>query len=184
MARRQRRDALERARVYSDPLQHALIAAAVTAPLAARAGPGVLATAVTAALVIDVDHVIAARSVRVRDTTALSQRPRTHSLLTAALAGALVGAAAGPVHGWAAFSALGSHLLHDAGDRAAPTPVLWPWRPADQLGRRVQLAGTLLLTTGSAMIAGCAAARRPARAAACAGGDRAAAWRRTGSGRR
>ena len=138
--------------VYSDPLQHAAIAAAVVAPLAARAGRRVLGTAVTAALVIDVDHAVAARSMWPRDTTALSQRPRTHSLLTAAGAGALVAAAAGPVHGWAAFAGLGSHLLHDAGDRAAPTPVLWPFRPARQLGRRRQLAGTLLLTVGSAAI--------------------------------
>ena len=33
-------------RVYSDPLQHAAIAAVVVAPLAARAGRSVLATAV------------------------------------------------------------------------------------------------------------------------------------------
>ena len=144
--------------VYSDPVQHAAIAAAVVAPLAASADRRVLATAVTAALVIDVDHAVAARSVRVRDTTALVQRPRTHSLLTAAAAGSLVAAAAGPVHGWAVFAALGSHLLHDAGDRAAPTPVLWPFRPARQLGRRRQLAGTLLLTVGSFVI-GRAAAR-------------------------
>lgn len=173
MPRRRPRDGPHPAQVYSDPLQHALIAAAVTAPLAAHAGPRVLATAVTAALVIDVDHAIAARSVRVRHTTALAQRPRSHSLLTAALAGGLVTAAAGPLHGWAAFSGLGSHLLHDAGDRAAPTPVLWPWRPARQLGRRVQLAGTVLLTTGSAVIAGCAAAR--ARASGAADSDDGAA---------
>ena len=76
-------------------------------------------------------------------------------------------ARAGPAHGWATFAALGSHLLHDAGDTAAPTPVLWPLRPARQLGRRYQLAGTLLLTTASAA-AGYAASRARARAAACA----------------
>ena len=84
--------------VYSDPLQHAAIAAAVVAPLAARAGRRVIGTAVTAALVIDVDHAVAARSMWPRATTALAQRPRTHSLLTAAAAGALVAVAAGPVH--------------------------------------------------------------------------------------
>jgi hypothetical protein len=171
MSGRQRQEAVGRVQVYSDPLQHVLIAAVVTAPLVARGGRRVLATAATAALVIDVDHAIAARSVRVRDTTSLGLRPRSHSLVTAALAGSLVAAAAGPLHGWAAFSALGSHLLHDAGDRAAPTPVLWPWRPARQLGRRVQLAGTLLLTTGSAIVA------------ACAGGGSGAASPQTASGR-
>ena len=120
-------------------------------------------------LVIDVDHVIAARSARRATPPGSHQRPRSHSLLAAALAGALVAARAGPAHGWATFAALGSHLLHDAGDTAAPTPVLWPLRPARQLGRRRQLAGTLLLTTASAA-AGYAASRARARAAACADG--------------
>ena len=169
-------------RAYTDPLQHAAIAAVVVAPLAARAGRRVVATAVAAALVIDVDHAVAARSIRPRATTALARRPPTHSVLVVAGAGALVSAAAGPVHGWAAFAALASHLLHDAGDRAAPTPLLWPWRPARQLGRRAQLAGTLALTTGSAVIGRAAA---PARAADAArgGGAAAAAWRRTTSAR-
>lgn len=165
-------------RTYSDPLQHAAIAAIVTAPLAAREGRRVLATAVTAALVIDVDHAVAARSVRPRDTTALATRPRTHSLLTITGAAAIVTVAAGPSHGWAAFAGLASHLLHDAGDDAAPTPVLWPFRPARQLGRRTQLAGTLVLTAASA-VAGSAAARARARAAAGAGGAGAAAPPRT-----
>jgi membrane-bound metal-dependent hydrolase YbcI (DUF457 family) len=180
--RQTRPDLARRVRVYSDPLQHAAIAAVVVAPLAARVGRRVSATAVTAALVIDADHAVAARSIRPRDTTALAQRPRTHSLLAAAGAGAVVSAAAGPAYGWAVFAALGSHLLHDAGDRAAPTPVLWPWRPARQLGRRVQLAGTLALTTGSAVIGRAAARARPA-AAAGAGGVDAARWPRTASTR-
>jgi len=157
-------------RVYSDPFQHAAIAAAVVAPLAARTPRRVLTTAVAAAVVIDLDHVIAAGSPRPRHTTGLDQRPRSHSLLAAALAATLVGVRAGPAHGWATFAALGSHLLHDAGDTAAPTPVLWPFRPAGQLGRRRQLAGTLLLTTGSAA-AGYAASRARARAVAGADGD-------------
>jgi membrane-bound metal-dependent hydrolase YbcI (DUF457 family) len=169
-------------RVYSDPLQHAAIAAVVVSPLAGRAGRRIYATAVAAALLIDADHAVAARSIRPRDTTALAQRPRTHSLLAAAGAGALVSAAAGPAHGWAAFAALGSHLLHDAGDDAAPTPVLWPWRPARQLGRRAQLAGTLALTTASAL-AGFAAARARSPVAGGAAGAGAAAWPRTTSSR-
>src|ERR1700750_2015686 len=88
-------------RVYSDPLQHALIAAAVVAPL--RGGRPVLATAVAAALAIDADHVVAARSLRVRATTALAARPRSHSLIAALGAGAVVAAVAGRRHGWAAF---------------------------------------------------------------------------------
>jgi membrane-bound metal-dependent hydrolase YbcI (DUF457 family) len=172
-----RRDLAWHVRVYSDPLQHAAIAAVVVAPLA-RVDRRVLGTAVASALIIDADHVVAARSLRPTHTTALSRRPPTHSLLAAAAAGAIVAATAGPTHGWAAFAALGSHLLHDAGDGAAPTPVLWPWRPARQLGHRVQVAGTLALTTASAL-AGFAASR--ARPASAAGADAAGAapWPRT-----
>jgi membrane-bound metal-dependent hydrolase YbcI (DUF457 family) len=151
---------VSRLQVYSDPFQHALIAAAVAAPLVPAAGPSVLRTAVTAALVIDVDHAVAARSIRVRDTTALATRPRTHSLVTALGAGALVTVAAGPVHGWAAFGGLVSHLLHDAGDRAAPTPVLWPFRPARQLGRRRQAVVTAGLVLGSVLVSRAAATSR------------------------
>jgi len=145
-------------RVYSDPLQHAAIAAAVAAPLVPRAGRRVLVTAVAAATVIDVDHAIAARSLRLRATTSLATRPRSHSLLTALAAGTAMTAAAGPAHGWAAFGALVSHLLHDAGDDAAPTPVLWPFAPARQLGRRWQLAATAALMLGSVAVSRATAA--------------------------
>src|SRR5689334_10527 len=167
--------------VYTDPLQHVAIAAAVAGPLVPRAGARVLATAAAAALLIDIDHAVAARSLRIRDTTSLATRPRTHSLLTALGAGTLVGAAAGPLHGWAAFGALASHLLHDAGDRAAPTPLLWPFAPARQIGRRRQLAGTAGLVLASAVVSGAwaAAARRRASAAGDGGGG-AAARPRTG----
>jgi membrane-bound metal-dependent hydrolase YbcI (DUF457 family) len=174
-----RRDWRRRARVYSDPFQHAALAAAVVAPLAVKADRRVLTTAIAAALAIDVDHAVAARSVRVSRTTALAARPRTHSLLGAALAGAAVAAAAGRLHGWAAFAGLGSHLLHDAGDRAAPTPLLWPVRPPAQTGRRIQLAGTAALTMASAAIA----ARARARGAAGDGGGAGAGRPRTASGR-
>jgi hypothetical protein len=146
-------------RVYSDPFQHALIAAAVVTPLTRGRGWGLAGTAVAAALAIDVDHAVAARSWRVRDTTALPARPRTHSLVTTLGTGAVVTAAAGPLHGWAAFAGLTSHLLHDAGDRAAPTPLLWPFAPARQIGRRRQVAGTALLIAGSVLLSRAAAPR-------------------------
>ena len=148
-----------RVRIYSDPLQHVLIASAVIAPLAPGAGRRVFATAAAVALLIDVDNAVAARSLRVRDTTALPQRPRSHSLIVAAGLGALVAAGAGPRHGWVAGAALASHLLHDAGDRAAPTPLLWPFAPARQIGRRRQLAGTALLALGSVLISRAGAPR-------------------------
>jgi membrane-bound metal-dependent hydrolase YbcI (DUF457 family) len=144
----------------------------VAAPLVRPAGRRVLATAVAAALVIDVDHAVAARSVRVRDTTALPARPRTHSLVTAVAAGAAIARAAGPVHGWAVFGALASHLLHDAGDRAAPTPVLWPFAPARQLGRARQLAlsSALLIASLALSRATAVPSTEPLSAAAGDGG--------------
>ena len=147
------RDLRRTARTYTDPAQHAALACLTVWPLAARSDRQLLRTAVIAALLIDVDHAVAARSVRPSDTTALDRRPPTHSLLAAAAVSSLVTAFAGGAHGWACFAALASHLLHDAGDRAAPTPVLWPFRPAAQLGRRVQLAGTGALIAISALAA-------------------------------
>jgi membrane-bound metal-dependent hydrolase YbcI (DUF457 family) len=155
---------VRRIQVYTDPLQHALIAAAVAAPLARAAGRRVFVSAVAPALVIDVDHAVAARSVWIRDTTSLPTRPRTHSLVMALAAGTAVARAAGPVHGWVVFGALASHLLHDAGDRAAPTPVLWPFAPPRQLGRRVQIAGTAALVAVSSAMAASARARSSASA--------------------
>jgi hypothetical protein len=174
-----RRRAPSRLRVYSDPLQHALIAAFVVTPLVPRAGSRVIATAVAAATAIDVDHAVAARSFRVRATTSLPARPRTHNVFTALGAGAAMGAAAGPAHGWAAFSALLSHLLHDAGDTAAPTPMLWPFAAARQLGRRWQLAGTVGLALGSAALSRALAEPSRGRSPARAGDDGAAALPRT-----
>jgi len=168
-----------RVRVYSDPLQHALIAAAVVAPLVPRWGTSVVRTAVAASIAIDADHVVAARSLRVRNTTSLSTRPRSHSLITALGAGAAVAAVAGREHGWATFSALTSHLLHDSADRFAPTPLLWPFAPARQLGRLPQLVGTVLLALGSAAVSRAMAGPSAAPSAADANGDGAAVPPRT-----
>ena len=96
---------------------------------------------------------------RARPRRGRARRPRTHSLLTPAATGVAVAAAAGSLHGWAAFAGLASHLLHDAGDTAAPTPLLWPFAPARQIGRRRQLAGTALLLLGSALVSRAAARR-------------------------
>jgi membrane-bound metal-dependent hydrolase YbcI (DUF457 family) len=149
--------------VYTDPLQHAAIAATVAAPL----GRAAVRAAVAAALVIDLDHAVAARSVRVRDTTALDTRPRTHSIVTALTAGLVVARARGWVEGWAVFSGLVSHFLHDAGDHAAPTPMLWPFAPARQLGRRRQVVFTAALVAVS--LAAATASRR--RTSSASGGS-------------
>ena len=138
-----------------------------------------MGTAIASSFLIDLDHAVAARSLRVRATISLPTRPPSHSLLTALGAGGLVAAAAGPVHGWAAFAGLTSHLLHDAGDRAAPTPLLWPFAPARQIGRRRQVAATPLLFLGSVAVSRATAGASPGPSSAAAGGDGAAAVPRT-----
>jgi hypothetical protein len=132
----------------TDPFAHALLAAAVAAPLGRRA----MATAVIAGTAIDVDHVVAARSARPLAMLSLETRPRSHTLLGAVALGAAGAAAGGPVHGWAAFAGLASHLLRDASDDAAPTPLLWPLRPARQIGRAPAAAGVAVLALGSWVI--------------------------------
>ena len=127
--------------------------------MAAPLGRGPVCTAAAAAVAIDVDHAVAARSLRVGPMISLATRPRSHSLLAAAGAGAAVTAAAGPAHGWATFGGLVSHLLHDAGDGAAPTPLLWPFAPARQLGRRWQIGATLALAGVSYAMASAIASR-------------------------
>lgn len=169
----------ERAMAYADPLIHALLAAAVALPLVPAAGRGPLVTAVAAGTLIDVDHPIAARSLRLGHNLSLAVRPRTHSLLVALGTGAVGAAAGGPLHGWAAFAGLTAHLLHDAGDDAAPTPLLWPAAAPRQLGRRRALAGMALLAAGSALVSRAAGAGRVRAAAAGADGGGAAAPPRT-----
>jgi len=129
----------------ADPFAHALIATAVTAPLGRRP----MVTALAAGTLIDIDHIVAARSVWPRAMIALEHRPRSHALLAAAALGAIGTAAGGPVHGWAAFAGLASHLLRDAGDDAAPTPLLWPWAAPRQIDRRLAYAGIAAIALGS-----------------------------------
>lgn len=163
---------------YADPILHGLLAAAVTAPL----GRGPVATAVVAGTLIDVDHPIAARSPRVAAMISLPARPRSHSLLTALGAGALGAAAGGAVHGWAAFAGLASHLLRDAGDTAAPTPLLWPWSPPRQIGRKRAAAGLAALALGSWTVSVLAARAAGPSEPPAAGADGAGTRPRTASG--
>jgi hypothetical protein len=150
----------------ADPLAHALIAAAVVAPL----GRGAMRTAVVAGTAIDVDHVFAARSARPRMLLALDTRPRSHTLLGAVALGAVGTAAGGLTHGWAAFAGLASHLLRDASDDAAPTPLLWPWAAPRQIGRRWAIAGVAALALGSLILSRRAARGAAPSSAAAAGG--------------
>jgi hypothetical protein len=137
----------------------------VAAPLGRRP----MVTAVVAGTVIDVDHAVAARSARPSAMLTLRTRPRSHTLLATLAAAAVGTAAGGPVHGWAAFAGLTSHLLRDASDDAAPTPLLWPLRPPRQIGRARAAAGIAALSLGSWAIRA-AGAGRPTSAGGADGG--------------
>jgi hypothetical protein len=130
---------------FSDPFAHALLAAAVAAPLGAAA----VRTAVAAGTLIDVDHAVAARSLRLQPMLSLAARPRSHALGVALALGAVGTAAGGPRHGWAAFAGLASHLLRDASDDQAPTPLLWPLAAPRQIGRVAAVGGVAALALGS-----------------------------------
>ena len=150
--------ARERAVALADPLLHAALAAAVVAPLVPRAGTGPVYAAVAAGTLIDLDHPVAARSLRMEANLSMPVRPPTHCLLVALGAAAAGLAAGGPVYGWAAFGGVASHLLRDAGDTNAPTPLLWPWAPARQIGAAWATAGSAALALGSWAVSRVAAA--------------------------
>jgi hypothetical protein len=104
---------------------------------------------VAAGTLIDVDHAVAARSLRLEPMLSLPARPRSHAIAVAVALGAAGVAVGGPRHGWAAFAGLTSHLLRDASDDQAPTPMLWPVGAPRQIGRRVAVAGVAALAVGS-----------------------------------
>ncbi|MCX2727225.1 metal-dependent hydrolase [Thermomicrobium sp. 4228-Ro] len=102
------------ARAISDGLAHAALGLATSLP-AARCTPDpkrVLAGALLGALVIDLDHIAAARSIRLQTCMTMPQRPVTHSLVIA------LGLTAAAVRadrylGTGFGLGLGSHLLRD-----------------------------------------------------------------------
>jgi hypothetical protein len=79
----------------------------------------------------------------------LDSRPPSHSAVAALATGTVAAAAAGPVYGWAAFGGLLSHILRDASDDTAPTPLLWPWPGSGRCSRGVFLGVAAALAAGS-----------------------------------
>ncbi|MCS7050952.1 MAG: metal-dependent hydrolase [Thermomicrobium sp.] len=80
-------------RGLSDAAAHASLALATALPVAVRApmSARLLVGTLVGALVLDLDHVVAARSVRLRDWMTMPSRPPTHSAFAVgiAVAGAL-----------------------------------------------------------------------------------------------
>ncbi len=77
---------------------------------------------------LDIDHAIAARSVRIGAMLALGGRPFSHSLAFSVAAAIAVGAASRrPSWAWLVFASLASHVIRDAG--LSQAPVFWPLPP-------------------------------------------------------
>ena len=106
-----------------DGLCHLGTALAVALPVLpyVRDRGGFLRLALLSAVVIDLDHVAAARSVRLERTMTMEHRPVSHSLLAPLLAAALAEHWRPRRHlGLAMLLGLGSHLLRDLGTGGAP----------------------------------------------------------------
>jgi len=108
---------------------HATLALLVVSPLILRKSIHLTFKAIMvaglAAVLLDLDHVVAADSFFLYDITHLTARPDTHSLLFAIGCGLLASILNRNVtNGWLIFGALASHVLRDASIGTAP--VLWP----------------------------------------------------------
>jgi membrane-bound metal-dependent hydrolase YbcI (DUF457 family) len=144
-------DRKRRARVLADPFLHAGFAALVLAPTVRRSGWGPLRAGIAAGLLIDLDHIVAARSLRLEATTGMPTRPRAHNLFLATAGSAAAWRAAGRRYGWAVFAGLWSHLLFDATDDSG-APILWPVARRDRVPRALFVAALAGLAAGSAAL--------------------------------
>lgn len=116
-------------RGFFDGLCHAGTALAVSLPALpyVRDPSAFLRLALASALVIDLDHVAAARSVRLARCMTMEHRPASHSVLTPIALALLTEWLHPKQHlGMAALLGLGSHLLRDLGTGGAP--LLHPQR--------------------------------------------------------
>ncbi len=78
---------------------------------------------------LDIDHAIAARSLRLGAMLSLGGRPFSHSLAFSVATAIAVGAVSRrPSWAWLVFFSLASHVIRDAGLSRAP--IFWPLPPA------------------------------------------------------
>lgn len=139
----------------ADPATHALVAVALTLPFlgTGRIGWPLALLTVSLAVLIDLDHAVAAGSLHPARMVSLPARPLSHSLLFAAAAGGLLAAVlprrlAGQPRGllWYLFAmSLASHVLRDAID-SHNTPWTWPAPPPPWADW--QFFGLMTLLTG------------------------------------
>ncbi|HEX3723947.1 MAG TPA: hypothetical protein VHV31_14245 [Nitrolancea sp.] len=106
-----------------DGLCHLGTALAVSLPILpyVRDRAGFLRISLLSSVMLDLDHVLAARSIRLTDCMTMPQRPASHSVLTPFVIAALAERWKPEQHfGLAALVGLSSHLLRDLGTGGAP----------------------------------------------------------------
>jgi hypothetical protein len=136
-----------------DPFVHLAVGLVVTAPLVLRersaAGRlALLGLTVCAAVLIDLDHVLAAGSFSLYAITHLAGRPPTHSILFAVLAGLAVGGVSRrSAWGWLVCLAVLSHVVRDASGGGTPY-FAWPL-PGSQVSMGAYYATEMLLYLGA-----------------------------------
>ena len=117
-------------RALFDVLVHAVLGLLVISPLIGTGGDvgrtGVLfSLMILTAILIDLDHFVAAGSLDLPKTVSLGKRPPTHSLTFAGVLGVVAFLVSrSPVVGWGMFAALSSHVIRDAS--GGGTRILWP----------------------------------------------------------
>ncbi|GBD16083.1 hypothetical protein HRbin26_00978 [bacterium HR26] len=144
-------------RALLDGLSHGSAALAVTLPAAPLVPePGwFVAAGLAGSLALDLDHIVAAQSLRLEHCMTMPGRPPTHSFLFVLLASvALAGLRPWRGLGLGLFLGLGSHLLRDLGTGGAP--ALHPRRVYE-----LAYPACFLLTAGLAVIGRLLAASSP-----------------------
>lgn len=145
--------------VLFDPLVHGTLALVVISPLFFHqdmAGQTRwLLIAVAAAILIDIDHFIAAGSFSINDAIHLSGRPAAHSLLFAVSCALIIRLLSdNPIAGWLLFIALLSHILRDASVGGGGIPFFWPLTINFQLSMPAYYATQMSLCLLAAIIGG------------------------------
>ena len=144
-------------RALLDGLSHSSAALAVTLPAAPLVPePGwFVAAGLAGSLALDLDHIVAAQSVRLDRCMTMPGRPPTHSFLFVVLASVvLAGLRPWRGLGLGLFLGLGSHLLRDLGTGGAP--ALHPRRVYE-----LAYPACFLLTAGLAVFGRLLAATSP-----------------------
>jgi len=119
------------ARAMADTTLHGIVPAVASAPLWLRGGSAdlrLLLLAFLCGFLLDMDHLIAFRSLSLKTCSTQERRPFGHGLAAVILGGVAVGFASGSVL-WGALAgfAFASHVLFDATDGSG-VPLFYPHR--------------------------------------------------------